>query len=1695
MLLETPSSVLAPEAIFILSAKYLYGGKYRTIMRQLLFLLFAMLVAATCAAQPNWARRLGAWSNDAYNALAVDAVGNSYVTGEFGGVIDANGTLLLSQGSLDIVVAKYNPSGALLWVKSFGGTGLDRGIALALGPSGELVVTGQFMGSVVFGADELDSQGGTQDVFILSLQAADGTVNWVRQGGGADGVDQPTGISIAVGGDIAVTGEFRGTAVFNAGTITSITDPDTGEPSVDIFVAAYSSDGAELWLKHGAARYADRGMDVVHDLDGNVYVTGQFSDTLTFDATHNNALYSAVFIVRFNAAGEEEWFRVFGGGTYNQVFAMELVANDRLLLVGDMQGTAIFLDDTPDFVTAVAARSSFLLEVDLAGIFLQATTWGSDHVVNTRALSLQNNEVIVLGRFQCQFTGFSALYGAGTWLATGQHDLYVARFHLADLGFKDAQQTGGQKNKVPGGIAHAPDGAPLFCGAFDRLLVFPSNPAQFNTVPVQNDVLSPSASLPFCADENYNSYVGLRGSGLMDAFLARGWTEGREPYDIFNRPPGACDRSQRDISIVLGGAGVVGPDSLRTCGSGVLSVNTNTAYTADTALRHTAPELQFLWNTGSDSTHIEVLASGWYSVTVTSGAGCWERQDSVYISIDPFPEFPLLNDDVVVNTNALLPEALSACEPFAPWLWPTGVDPANTVTWSGASGVVVGDSIQATGSGPFIVSVTTPLGCVRTNEIGVLIFPAGPLPPLEVEYEVLFPQDIDQDDTVFICMNVPLAYGADVQLLLNGVPTGLPYAVRILQSCNGTPFGNTPNNALVAACTATIGTEGWHSFSVGIMLTNAPCGEDTLVFWRNDSIYVVPFPVVQPTVSLSAPAFICPGDTATVTMSCTDCDQIVWGGPGIVQNFTDSIWVVASGIYNCTVTNLDTNGCVTSAQTSRTILWNPRPLLGVLPQAGIICPDSTALIFSDTEGSNYQWYGPLGPLNVDNDTIVTSQQGLYYLEMLDVLGCAVTSDPILITDYATPYLNVLPDNALCEAGETSTLQVVTTGAASLQWWSPLSGSALEQVVDQPGVYTCSVSACGITTVLSVEIYGNNAVAELVDAGPFTLCPGEQVLLQAQPGMALYYWLPGQMVGSQLLVTNSGTYTLVATDINGCQASTETIVELIPWTETLTTSDTLICLGDPLVLNVPGSGSITWYSDPQLTQLVHTGNLFDLGSPQQDATYYLRQEEGSCTSAVQQLLVQVLAPPQAPLITGPEVLCAGSDLLLQIDPGPGVIYMWTMPNGSSSGTSLVINGIGQDDAGIYSVVASNAACQVPGDLHTLTVLVPAVLVIPADTLICPGGVASFQVPPGFSAALWGDGSTGSTFTTSTAGEVSLQAVDENGCTVSATSQVDVFAFTQAATALPVSICFGADATLEVLGSGLFVWYADPGLSQVLGTGSTLELMSPTDSTVFHVVQSEWLCMAQPIAVPLHVTPLPNNVVITAPFQVCEGTPILVSISGAYQLNGTWSTPGGTAVGTEVYIPEAGLGDAGTYVVIPSIGACLGDTLSTVVSVVQPDRLELGLDSIFCDGGEYILELPEGFSDPVWTTGSTANSIVITVGGVYGVTATDAQGCEVYGSILLEPEDCDVIVANIVTPNGDGVNDVWFLEPGPYLHAEMVIFNRWGMVVWEGDPSRSGFKGLHHVSGEALSDGVYYYVLIVHRTAGRRDEHKGYIQVSR
>lgn len=123
--------------------------------------------------------------------------------------------------------------------------------------------------------------------------------------------------------------------------------------------------------------------------------------------------------------------------------------------------------------------------------------------------------------------------------------------------------------------------------------------------------------------------------------------------------------------------------------------------------------------------------------------------------------------------------------------------------------------------------------------------------------------------------------------------------------------------------------------------------------------------------------------------------------------------------------------------------------------------------------------------------------------------------------------------------------------------------------------------------------------------------------------------------------------------------------------------------------------------------------------------------------------------------------------------------------------------------------------------------------------------------------------------------------------------------------------------------------------------------------------------------------------------------------------------------------------------------------------------------------------------------TSVSHVYTDWNDYVVTLTlvTGGGCGDSVSHTVVIED-DLIFPNVITPNGDGINDVWAIEnlntninpedPDEYRHNELRISDRYGKVVFHvknyDTYAKNGqiFKGTNPFGGENLSDGVYYYV---------------------
>ncbi|MBK8499822.1 MAG: choice-of-anchor L domain-containing protein [Flavobacteriales bacterium] len=109
---------------------------------------------------------------------------------------------------------------------------------------------------------------------------------------------------------------------------------------------------------------------------------------------------------------------------------------------------------------------------------------------------------------------------------------------------------------------------------------------------------------------------------------------------------------------------------------------------------------------------------------------------------------------------------------------------------------------------------------------------------------------------------------------------------------------------------------------------------------------------------------------------------------------------------------------------------------------------------------------------------------------------------------------------------------------------------------------------------------------------------------------------------------------------------------------------------------------------------------------------------------------------------------------------------------------------------------------------------------------------------------------------------------------------------------------------------------------------------------------------------------------------------------------------------------------------------------------------------------------------WSNGDFGYTTYVTMQtpGTYIVTATDECGRQAIEEVVVTVE-CEVIIPNVITPNGDGYNDKWSIEGITYSSNTVAIYNRWGQKVYEATNYRNQW------GGDDVPDGTYYYEVIL------------------
>jgi len=383
---------------------------------------------------------------------------------------------------------------------------------------------------------------------------------------------------------------------------------------------------------------------------------------------------------------------------------------------------------------------------------------------------------------------------------------------------------------------------------------------------------------------------------------------------------------------------------------------------------------------------------------------------------------------------------------------------------------------------------------------------------------------------------------------------------------------------------------------------------------------------------------------------------------------------VAGDTATVNYTYLDPNtGC--SNRVSQEVVILPLPVLGISGISSSVCLNSINIPLTGSPAGG-TFFGPA----IVGSTFISSVAGLgatdinYYLT--DANGCTDTLTQLVTVADVPSAVNLGNDTIICV--NLSVTLDAGSGYVSYNWSDGSTGQTI--TVSQTGIFEVeAVDANGCINSDQIAVNTEFLLEPIITSAgnQTTFCEGDSLLLDAGPGYTNYLWSDGQTTTQTLYVTQSGQYSIFATDVTGCSGQSTPVNVLVnpsPNPTVVSNGPTSFCPGDDVTLcGQPGYTQYQWNNG--LTDQCITTNV--TGVLQLTVV-----DINGCSSTSSNIQTQVFTILQ-PIITanGPTEFCAedanGQLGSVVLDVGPGFYsYLWT--SGSTTPSITVT------ESGYYSV---------------------------------------------------------------------------------------------------------------------------------------------------------------------------------------------------------------------------------------------------------------------------------------------------------------------------------------------------------------------------------------------------------------------------
>ena len=561
-----------------------------------------------------------------------------------------------------------------------------------------------------------------------------------------------------------------------------------------------------------------------------------------------------------------------------------------------------------------------------------------------------------------------------------------------------------------------------------------------------------------------------------------------------------------------------------------------------------------------------------------------------------------------------------------------------------------------------------------------------------------------------------------------------------------------------------------------------------------------------------------------------------------------------------------------------------------------------------------------------------------------------------------------------------------------------------------------------------------------------------------------------------------TYYLFTAENGGCYATVSytPIVNAVPVLNNDPNTYFSVCNGNSQTLFVVPTQSatssiITQYSWVDNSGMTYPSNDTIIVNPITYTTYTAIAINQNCPSNSITFTVNVNALPNIAAVFTPTICKVNSDAI-QYNTNSNYSYT-TSANTSVISTSNSFT-TQPSITTTYSVIVydSNYGC-VKDSTYKIYVDITPTLSISSNT-ICAGNSTTL-LATGAQNYIWNTGSTQNTVTVTPQTVNSYTVTGKNGVcpAVTATTSVKVNPNPLIyITANATSICPVIETvTLTSAGmptSGSYDYHWENGLGNNAVAQSTIGL-APEIFTV--TVKNTITGCSSFTTITITSKPVPNMNISASSNTICTNTEVKLTVNPTAANNFTWVASNSTYSLNTSSISQTLTAPTSYTVYGKSISnGCIGRDIADI-SIYPPQNVNaLATPSAICIGDYAILSVSGGSTSDVLFNNSAVSPNINTT---YTVTIADNNNCLYERSVtIVVKTDCGAKPYSVFSPNGDGKNDIFYIENINAHQNKVHIYDRWGIELFKTE----NYNNLNNAwdgrfNNKYVPSGTYFYVI--------------------